>query len=514
MKNNLSKLGIATKYGVAFSSLLVANEIQADVEAITWNGGESEVVLSIDPFSFTQQNMDLDQLPNIFGNSFEFEASKYSFYSCVGSVSQACVYFDAATLRGLQSAIMGLASFDSGETIQPGLIPGRFLFNPRKQFAGFVTADGNQGWFRMDVSRFSCTYGSGQVATDGEDLIVGVFIGDDQCGAAVDLLDGVLTIEGTNDDDVIEVYNLNGKLTARLNDCAEQFTGPVNEIVINGEDGADEISVTLSGTKTINGGSGDDTITVTGPGSAEIFGEDGNDTIVGGSGPDFIEGGAGNDDLNGRGGADWLDGGAPVAGGPDVNTIEGGTGPDTILGGEDVDTIIAGEGADTILTYGGDDIIDGGLGNDEIIAGNGNDMIIGGPASDMISGGNGDDDIAGGPGQDTIFGGAGDDHISGGAASDNIQGGPNNDTIFGNDGVDNLGGGPGNDTIFGGIGNDQISGGPGNDTLSGQNQHDVINGDGGNDTLTGGIGFDELNGGGGSDTATDSGEAGESSIEN
>lgn len=511
MKNKSSKLAAASKYGVAISSLFVANEIQADVETITWNGGEAEVILSIGQTGFSSQEMDLDQFPNgIY--TIEFTATKYAFSSCVGSLSQACVTFSFESLRGLPHAIVGLDSFDSGERIQPGTVPS--VSFPRKQFIGFVTTDGNQGWFRADITGSTTIYGSGQIATNGEDLIAGVFIGDDQCGAAVNLLDGVLTIDGTADDDVIEVFTLNGKVTARLNDCAEQFDGPVNEIVIDGQDGDDEISVTLNGDKTIFGQAGDDTITVNGPGAANIFGADGDDTIVGGSGPDIIEGGAGNDSLNGRGGADWLDGGAPVAGSPDMNTIDGGTGADMIFGGEDVDIIIAGDGPDTILTFGGDDLINGGLGNDEIIAGAGSDTIIGGPANDFISGGTGNDDISGGPGKDNIFGGAGEDEITGGSASDNIQGGSDNDTIEGNDGLDIIAGGPGDDTIFGGVGNDTISGGPGNDILCGQNQHDIINGEGGNDTLTGGIGFDELNGGGGTDTATDTGEAGESSIEN
>ena len=517
MKNNKSKTKRVARYGVALSSIFVANEIQADIETITWNGGQPNVVLS----DVGSVDLDLDQLQNLISTGygfiytgFDFRGSRFTFLSCIGfGVSQACTSTTGSLINGVQSAIAGVGSFYSGEAI-PQNLSGTVLHGPRRQFVGFVTVDGNQGWFRIDLSNGVRTYGSGQIATDGEDLIAGVFIGDDTCGAAVDLLNGVLTIEGTNQDDVIEVFQLNGNTMARLNDCAEPIAGPINEVVINGRAGDDEISVTLGNNKTIFGGAGDDTITVTGPGVANIFGEDGDDTIVGGSGPDVIRGGAGNDNLMGRGGADWLDAGAPIAGGSDMNIIEGGVGADTILGGEDIDVVIAGNGADTIVTFDGDDMINGDQGNDTIMAGAGNDTIIGGAANDFISGGAGNDDITGGPGQDNIFGGSGEDIITGGPASDIIQGGTDNDTISGNDGLDSLGGGPGDDTIYGGIGNDTISGGPGNDMLFGQTQHDIVNGDGGDDTLSGGPGFDQLIGGAGIDTADDTGEAGETGIEN
>lgn len=507
--NNSSKLSVATKYGVAFSSLLVANELQADIETITWNGGESKVVLSIGQSGTSIRQLDLDQLPNVFGNNFEFEVRKSALSSCFGDAGTICGRTSNASIRRQHPAIVGIGSFDAGDAIPSNLGESR-LFFPGKEFVGFVTADGGRGWFRVDDIPTATTYGSGQFATEGEDLIAGVFVTADPCAPAFDLLNGALTINGTDGNDLIEVSNLNGQVTARLNDCVEQFTGPINEVEINGNDGADEISVTLSfnSEKTIRGGRGDDTITVSGPGTADIFGEGGSDTIVGGPGNDFIQGGRGDDYINGRGGADLL------SAGPDMNTIIGGPGADRILGGSDVDIVIGGGGDDEINTYAGDDMILGGAGIDFIQSDVGEDMIAGGGGNDVIFSSHGADLVDGGLGNDTIDGGPEADVITGGSGSDDIFGGQGNDTIHGNAGLDLLRGGPGEDEIFGGVGNDIISGGLGNDTLHGQAQHDIVNGDGGDDTITGGLGNDEFNGGAGVDTATDTGEAGETSIEN
>ena len=56
MKNNKSKTKRVARYGVALSSIFVANEIQADIETITWDGGQQDVVLTSTSTAF----MDLD----------------------------------------------------------------------------------------------------------------------------------------------------------------------------------------------------------------------------------------------------------------------------------------------------------------------------------------------------------------------------------------------------------------------------------------------------------------------
>ena len=104
----------------------------------------------------------------------------------------------------------------------------------------------------------------------------------------MDLLDGVLTIEGTPDNDVVSISRSNGMVIADLNGCQETYpVGDVNEVVVLGEDGDEEITVNFDLDKTIRGGAGNDTITVDGPGlGADIFGDDGDDTLVGGPSSD------------------------------------------------------------------------------------------------------------------------------------------------------------------------------------------------------------------------------------
>ena len=147
MKNNKSKTKCVARYGVALSSIFVANEIQADIDTITWNGGQQDVVLTSTSTAF----MDLDQLPNLIGNSNDFTAIRTSTYRCFGRFSSSCITYTGSVISGVPSVIAGVSSFDSGEAI-PQNLTRMSLFRPRKQFLGFVTADGNQGWFRTDLN--------------------------------------------------------------------------------------------------------------------------------------------------------------------------------------------------------------------------------------------------------------------------------------------------------------------------------------------------------------------------
>ena len=61
------------------------------------------------------QQLDVDQLPNASGFSFEFVADKSRFQSCVGSLSQACVTFSFEFISRVQPAIMGIGVFNAGE---------------------------------------------------------------------------------------------------------------------------------------------------------------------------------------------------------------------------------------------------------------------------------------------------------------------------------------------------------------------------------------------------------------
>lgn len=129
--------------------------------------------------------------------------------------------------------------------------------------------------------------------------------------------------------------------------------------------------------------------------------------------------------------------------------------------------------AQSTYTYGPDlaDSIDGGSGNDTIYAQYGNDTVSGGSGNDWVSLGSGNDSFGGfstDAGNDTVYGGAGDDYIVGGADSDRL---------YGEDGNDTLSGGTGEDLLYGGAGND----------------HFWITDDHNGDTIYGGTGWDLVN---------------------
>jgi len=151
---------------------------------------------------------------------------------------------------------------------------------------------------------------------------------------------------------------------------------------------------------------------ITASGDAEVFaqflelsftidGTSGPDTLLGSSSRDIIHGGDGTDRINGGAGDDFIFGGATDA---DLR-----------------DVIYAGSG---------DDVVDAGHGNDLVYGMDGNDTISGGFGADKLVGQNGDDVISGGAYSDLIFGGAGDDFVNGGWGHDRVNGGSGADKFY------------------------------------------------------------------------------------
>lgn len=205
-----------------------------------------------------------------------------------------------------------------------------------------------------------------------------------------------------------------------------------DQVIVNGTDGDDEISVSVDPV------TGVQTVTVNGtsyevPAGQHVVlrGGDGNDTIT------VPQGGGINFTLLGSGGSD---------------NLTGGDGNDTILGLDD---------------------------DDNIDAGAGDDRVSGGAGQDYLNGQGGNDQIHGGEGRDTIYGLSGDDVLSGGAEQDYLEGGTGNDTLSGGQGNDILSGGDGDDTIRGGAGDDVSYAGRGNDTTQGGTGTDTANGEAG-----------------------------------
>lgn len=235
---------------------------------------------------------------------------------------------------------------------------------------------------------------------------------------AADLLNGTLTIVGTNANDNIQVEVAvagphTGELQVDINGTQSFFTvAQVTSISIDGLKGNDTITVddNVVIATTIHGGKGNDTIKG-GGGTDTIYGEWGNDTIDGSLGNDTIDGGVGNDTIHGGAGDDHLAGGNgndTLWGDEDNDFADGGNGNDTVDGEEGNDTCRGGNGKDTLR--GGDD-------NDSLYGDNGKDTVWGGEGDDYMDGGNGSDDCRGENGDDEMKGGRGRDRVDGGGGS-------------------------------------------------------------------------------------------------
>ncbi|MBC8289938.1 MAG: pre-peptidase C-terminal domain-containing protein, partial [Planctomycetes bacterium] len=236
------------------------------------------------------------------------------------------------------------------------------------------------------------------------------------------------------------------------------------------------------------------------------------------------------------------------------------------------DTVDGGTGNDTITGSAADDFLNGNVGNDEINAGDGQDTLFGALGDDVLNGDGGNDFIRGHSGDDTKDGGTGDDIYSWRNGDDNdsilaslgadfveldgtnsadtwdIEGSAgvltvalNNDVVSIDDdtAIVNVNARNGDDTFIigdivdvndillslnaangndvlnasgaettgariafeGGNGNDTITGTDGDETINGADGDDLINGGGGNDLIDGGAGDDRLFGDDGNDTA-------------
>lgn len=237
---------------------------------------------------------------------------------------------------------------------------------------------------------------------------------------------------------------------------------------------------------------------VTGSGADRLTGNDEANYLSGGLASDTLVGGAGNDTLVGGGGTDSIDGGAgndmavyaenttairanlgtgvitfvgqswPAETLVSIESLQTGSGNDTITGTSADNTILAGAGRDSLTGGAGNDHLDGGAGIDTLVGGLGDDTYVVDHISDRVT------ESSASGGVDTVISsvnfqlGANVENLT--LVGSNAYSGQGNglaNILTGTDGSTILIGGAGNDTLIGGLGDDQLEGGDGNDVLAG-----------------------------------------------
>jgi Ca2+-binding RTX toxin-like protein len=219
-----------------------------------------------------------------------------------------------------------------------------------------------------------------------------------------------------------------------------------------------------------------------------LDGGSGDDTVVGANTPGTVSGGSGNDSVTGRGTVNGGNGNDVLTGSPLADNLRGSNGKDMLDGGFGADDIDGGSNTDTLVYPGRTNGVNVTIGSQ-----NGND---GGPEdqtgaqrdtvhSDIedVFGTELGDVLVGDHSSETLIGLGGDDWIIGNSGRDTVLGFAGNDLLVGRSGDDLLRGGLGFDRLFGKSGNDRLAGGPDGDFLRGGSGHDVMKGKTGLDRI-------------------------------
>jgi Ca2+-binding RTX toxin-like protein len=285
----------------------------------------------------------------------------------------------------------------------------------------------------------------------------------------VDLDNGVLEVEGTDDRDMIvfsrRLDNVDGYFVTitnlETNETRTETFGlnEVQRIVIEGE--------------------GDnDTIRNFSNLPAELYGNGGDDTLRGGNGTDDLWGGTGNDTYEFSGenlGLDIVHEDANVN--ADKLDFTNFNGRVSVNLAATVEQVVNTTHLRLRLTSAtGIENVTGSRFQDTIYGNARGNELVGLAEIDYLYGRGGADTLRGGDGDDWLYGEAGDDDLFGGANNDRLFGGDNNDDLFGEGGDDNLKGENGLDTLSGGADRDFLDGG-----FDGLN--DILIGGSGQDTF-------------------------------
>ena len=215
----------------------------------------------------------------------------------------------------------------------------------------------------------------------------------------------------------------------------------------------------------------------------------------------------------------------------DNDTLDGGTGADTMAGGQGNDTYVVDTAGDVVTEL-------AGQGTDTVVAGisyvlgaNVENLTLTGTLNRSGYGNGLDNVIIGNSGANNLKGYAGNDTLDGGAGADTLAGGTGNDTYV----LDNAGdtvvenAGEGTDTVitslsyilganlenltltgtlsrngYGNSANNVITGNSGANGLKGYDGNDILDGGAGADTMVGGLGDDSYYVDNGGDVVTES----------
>lgn len=263
---------------------------------------------------------------------------------------------------------------------------------------------------------------------------------------------GLLTVQGTNNADSINVSVANGKVKLVDNGVTTLYNAAsVKKIAVYAKNGADSVVISTTvalptyidtGLGHPSGGAGDYVQGGNGPDTVDVRGNFASVNTQGGN--DIINNFGGFNSIQGNTGNDYI---AVKFGGPSDSTYNGGNGNDTLdYSAATIGLVIQnGQSGKYFSNTGIPPTIDGSNADstsqfENFLGGKGNDFIIGTASSNLLKGNGGDDNIRGMGGNDLIYGGSG------------------KDALFGDDGDDQLYANDGEkDFLSGGIGLDKAS---------------------------------------------------------
>lgn len=297
---------------------------------------------------------------------------------------------------------------------------------------------------------------------------------------------GVLTVNGTAGHDVISAKTVGSNLVVTDNGVTKSFAASkVKSLKVLAKAGADKVTISSNVYKPAY----IDTGTGAGVLGDSVQSGSGNDTIIVGSAHSTVLAGNGNDIIVNKVGLSSLFGQAgndafrvQTVGEVTETKYDGGTGVDTIRYAEADTGTPAGPGTKGILVKGGQVGYYALAGATPAFVGGGKDTI---PGVENINGTNRNDYIYTGNVKATVRALGGHDFVQAGALADKIFGGTGNDALHGGDGNDYIEGNAGNDFLSGSYGADALYGNDGNDTFYSK--------DGTKDFLSGGFGTDKAN---------------------